>query len=118
MIIPATGLITWNAFLSGECACANRCSIRGGRAGAVEVEVQTRATVSRYRSHNRISEEIDPGFVRLRPARLLQLPFHCSQIGLKFGFNLPEPHFCTPGFVRARGAAARNPALATRSKKI
>lgn len=80
----------------------------------MEVEEQTRATVSRYRSHNRIREEIDPGFVRRHPVRLLQLPFHCLKIGLKFGFNLPAPHFCTPVYVHDRGAAARNPAPATR----
>lgn len=33
LIIPATGLITWSAFLSGECACANRCLIRGRGVG-------------------------------------------------------------------------------------
>lgn len=27
LIIPATGLITWSAFFTGECACANRCLI-------------------------------------------------------------------------------------------
>lgn len=71
------------------------------------MEMQTRATVSRYRSHNRIREEIDPGFVRRRLARLLQLPFHCSEIGPKFGFNLPELHFCTPVSVRDSGEARR-----------
>lgn len=90
------------------CVCEQVLNKRGG----VEVEAQTRVTVSSYRSHNRIRQEIDPGFVRRHLARLLQLPFHCSEIGLKFGFNLPEPHFCTPVFVRDRGAAARNPALA------
>lgn len=79
-----------------------------------EVEAETRATVNRYRSHNRIWEELDPGFVRFYPTRLLQLPFHCPEIGLKFGFNLPESHFCTPVFVRDRGAAVHNPALPTR----
>lgn len=48
----------------------------------MEVEAQTRATVSRYRGRNRIRDEIDPGFVHRRPARLLQLPFHCSEIRL------------------------------------
>lgn len=66
--------------------------------------------------HNRIKEEIDPVFVCCRPARLLQLPFHCSEIGLKFGFNLPQPHFCTPVFVHDSGEAQRGEmgTLATR----
>lgn len=71
------------------------------------MEMQTRATVSRYRSHNRIREEIDPGFVHRRLARLLQLLFHCSEIGLKFGFNLPEPHFCTAVFLHDSGEVRR-----------
>lgn len=51
--------------------------------------IQAWATVSRYTEHNRIREQIDPGFVRCRLARLPQPPFYCVEIGPKFVFNLP-----------------------------
>lgn len=85
------------------------------------MEMQTKATVSRYRSYNRIREEIDPGFVRRRPARLPQLPFHCLEIGLKFGFNLSELRFCAPVFLcrteeaEGRGEMSRSPCNASRA---
>lgn len=45
------------------------------RGGAVEVGAQTRATVSRYRSHNRIREEIDPGLCAPSPGQITAAAF-------------------------------------------